>query len=222
MHTLLLSIKRLRRQGWLGRPNALLPQGPCWRHLGRRTAHTLLRTLGKKLRGEAANTRGEGGGEGGSARGGRVGEEVGERDDRGRVGRESEGAEVGVGGRMVWWGWRRRVGEVTKGGVVHGGESTLVEGRESFLQGGRDGGTRTGRRTNGGTERSEGAQSDVVGGHGGGMPCGSSGRWWRRSGCRSGPGVLGEGVGSESSGGIDGVRRRGETRTTGWASGGTR
>ena len=45
---------------------------------------------------------GEGGGEGGSARGGRVGDEVGERDDRGRVGRESEGAEVGVGGRMVW------------------------------------------------------------------------------------------------------------------------
>ena len=125
---------------------------------------------------------GEGGGEGGRARGGRVGDEVGERDDRGRVGRESEGAEVGVGGRMVWWGWRRRVGEVTKGGVVHGWESTLVEGRESFLQGSRDGGTRAGRRTNGGAERSEGAQSDVVGGCGGGMPHGSSGRRWRRSG----------------------------------------
>ena len=133
---------------------------------------------------------GEGGGVGGGACGGRVGDEVGERDDRGRVGRESEGAEVGICGRMVWWGWRRRVGEVTKGGVVYGWEGTLVEGRESFLQRGREGGTRTWR----GTERSEGTQNDVVGGNGGGRPYGSSGRWWRRSGYRSGPGVVGEGV----------------------------
>jgi len=132
------------------------------------------------------------------------------------------GAEVGVGGRMAWWGWRRRVDEVTKGGVVYEEKSTLVEGRESFLQRSREGGTRTGRRTNRGTERSEGTQSDMVGGYGEGMPYGSSGRQWRRSGHRSGPGVLGEGVVWEFSGGVDGVRRRGDTRTMGWTGGGTR
>ena len=104
-----------------------------------------------------------------------MGDYVGKGNDRGGVSWDSEGKVVGIGGSRARMSSGRGMGEVAEGIIIDGGEGTLVEGRGSFdRQGGR--GNRPRGGTDGGTRRSEGAQSDVLVKDGGWRPCGSRGR----------------------------------------------